>query len=75
MAVFKRKLSSPGGCLACRAVCHRLQPALVAAGYAPSGPKGHFLRPALLLLIVLISSDHARSNSFTQNFRLAGTLR
>jgi len=33
------------------------------------------LRPVLLLLIALLSSDHARSNSLTQNFRLNGALR
>ena len=31
---------------ACRAVRHRLQPALVAAGHAPSGPEGRFLAPS-----------------------------
>ncbi len=47
----------------CRAVCYRLQPALVAAGYAPSGPKATFLRPVLLLLIALLSTmpDPTRS--------------
>lgn len=39
------------------------------------GLKATFLRPALLLLIALLSSDHARSNSLNQNFRLAGALR
>ena len=39
------------------------------------GLKATFLRPVLLLLIALLSSDHARSNSLTQNFRLNGALR
>ncbi len=39
------------------------------------GLKATFLRPVLLLLISLLSSDHARSNSLTQNFRMDGALR
>lgn len=39
------------------------------------GLKATFFRPVLLLWIALISSDHTRSNSLTQNFRLARALR
>ena len=68
--------SAIGRCAACRAVRHRLQPALVAAGHGPSGPEGSFLRPVLFALIAVLDSDHPRSNSINhnQNFQLAGEL-
>ena len=39
------------------------------------GLKATFLRPVLLLLVALLNSDHSRSNSLNQNFRLARALR
>ena len=34
--------------------------------------KAAFLRPVLLALIAFLDSNHPRSNSINQNFRLAG---